>query len=338
MLFSCIRYAKLLIVFLLFLDYKDLERWNHTIVSWNLHTDCSALFLSFWQTESTSRIIGMYSYCLGCVWSNYHVTVWCIVMLIIASLNFFWSCLVFLLFFNVPQLSSVQLLSHVRLFATPWTSARQAFLSITNYRSPPKPTSIESVMPSNHLIFCHPLLLLPSIFPSIRVFSNEAALHIIWPKYWSFSFNLSPSNEYSGLISIRMNWLDILIPWSPRDFKNLLQHSLRASVLWHSAFFIGRLSYLYMTTGKTIGLTRWTFVGKVMSLLFNMVSRLVITFLPRSKRLLISWLQSHSAVNQVSHCFHLFPTYLPWSDGTGCHDLSFLNVEISANFFTLLFH
>ena len=293
MLFSCIRYAKLLIVFLLFLDYKDLERWNHTIVSWNLHTDCSALFLSFWQTESTSRIIGMYSYCLGCVWSNYHVTVWRIVMLIIASLNFFWSCLVFLLFFNVPQLSSVQLLSHVRLFATPWTSARQAFLSITNYRSPPKPTSIESVMPSNHLVLCCPLLLF--LFSSIRVFSNESGLCIKWPKYWHFNFNISPFNEHPGLISIRMDWLDLLAVQG--TLKSLLQHhSSKASILRRSAFFIVQLSHLYMTTGKPIALTRRTFVGKVMSLLFNVPSRLVITLLPRSKCLFISWLQSPSAV------------------------------------------
>ena len=150
-------------------------------------------------------------------------------------------------------------------------------------------------MPSNHLILCHPLLLPPSIFPSIRVFSNESALCIRWPKYWSFSFNISPSNEYSGLISFRMDWLDLLAV--QRTLKSLLQHhSSKASVLQCSAFFIVQLSHPYMTTGKTIALTRWTFVGKVMSLLFNMLSRLVITFLPRSKRLLISWLQSPSAV------------------------------------------
>ena len=155
--------------------------------------------------------------------------------------------------------------------------------------------SIESVMPSNHLILCHPLLLLPSVFPSIRVFSNESALRIRWPKCWSFSFNISPSNEYSGLISFRMDWLDLLAVQG--TLKSLLQHySSKASILQHSAFFIVQLSYPYMTTGKTIVLTRRTFVDKVMYLLFNMPSRLVITFLPRSKRLLISWLRSPSAV------------------------------------------
>ena len=154
--------------------------------------------------------------------------------------------------------------------------------------------SIESVMLSNRLILCHPLLLLPSIFPSIRVFSNESVLCIRWPK-WSFSFSISPSNEYSGLISFRMDWFDLLAV--QETLKILLpHHSSKASVLWHSAFFRVQFSHPYMTTGKTIALTRWTFVGKVMSLLFNMLSRLVITFLPRSMRLLISWLQSPSAV------------------------------------------
>ena len=155
--------------------------------------------------------------------------------------------------------------------------------------------SIESVMPSDHLILCRPLLLLPSIFPSIGVFSNEAALHIKWPKYRSFSFNISPSDEYSVLISFRMDWLDLLaVQGTP---KSLLQyHSSEASVLLRSAFFIVQLSHPYMTTGKTIAMTIWTFVDKVMSLLYNMLSRLVITFLPRSKPLLISWLQSPSAV------------------------------------------
>ena len=170
---------------------------------------------------------------------------------------------------------------------TPWTAARQASLSITNSWSLLKLMSIESVMPSNHLILCCPLLLLPSIFPSIRVFSNESVLHIRWPKYWSFSF--SPSNEHPGLISCRMDWLDLLAVQG--TLKNLLQHhSSKASILQCSAFFIVQLSHPYMTTRKTRALTRWTFVGKVMSLLFNMLSRLVITFLPRSKRLLISWL------------------------------------------------
>ena len=150
-------------------------------------------------------------------------------------------------------------------------------------------------MPSNHLILCRPLLLLPSIFSSIRVFSNESALHIRWPKYWSFSFNFSPFNEHPGLISFRMDWLDLLAVQG--TLKSLLQHhSSKASILWCSAFFTVHLSHPYMTTGKTIALTRQTFVDKVMSLLFNMLSRLVITFLPRSKSLLISWLQSPSTV------------------------------------------
>ena len=157
----------------------------------------------------------------------------------------------------------------------------------------PKLMSIESVMPSNQLILRHPLLLLPSIFPSIKVFSNESALHIRWPKYWSFSFSFSPSNEYPGLISFRMDWLDLLAVQG--NLKSLLQHhSSKASILQCSTFFIIQLSHPYMTTWKNIALTRWTFVGKIMSLLFNMLSRLVITFLPRSKHLLISWLQSPS--------------------------------------------
>ena len=169
---------------------------------------------------------------------------------------------------------------------TPLTAACQASLSITNSRSLPKLISIESIMPSNYLILCCPLLL-PSIFPSIRVFSNESALHIRWPKYWSFSFNISPSNEHSGLISFRMDWLDLLAVQG--TLKSLLQyHRSKASILWCSAFFIVQLSHPYMTTGKTIALTRWTFVGKVMSLLLNMLSRLVIAFVPRSKHLLIS--------------------------------------------------
>ena len=164
---------------------------------------------------------------------------------------------------------------------TPWTAARQASLSITNSQSLLKLTSIESVMPSNHLTLCRPLLLLPSMFPSIRVFSNESLLHIRWPKYWSFSFSISPSNEYSGLISFRMDSLNLLAVKG--TLKSLRQHhSSKASILWCSAFFIVQLSHPYMTTGKTIALTRWTFVDKVMSLLFNMLSSLVITFLPRS--------------------------------------------------------
>ena len=161
-------------------------------------------------------------------------------------------------------------------FVTLWTAACQALLSITNSKSLLKLISIESVMPSNHLILCHPLLLLPSIFPSIRVFSNESVLHIRWPKYWHFSFSTSPSNEYLGLISFRMDWLDLLAVQG--TLKSFLQHhSSKASGLRHSAFFIVQLSHPYMTTGKTIALTRWTFVGKVMSLLFNMLSRLLIT-------------------------------------------------------------
>ena len=165
-------------------------------------------------------------------------------------------------------------------------------------------------MPSNHLILCHPLLLLPSTFPSIRVFANESVLHIRWPKYWSFSFSINPSNKYAGLISFRIDWLGLLAVQG--TLKSLLQHhSSKASILMCSAFFIVQLSHPYMTTGKTIVLTRQTFVDKVMSLLFNMLSRLVITFLPRSKCLLISWLQSPSAVilepkkRKVSHCFHI---------------------------------
>ena len=190
----------------------------------------------------------------------------------------------------------VQLLSRVCLFATPWTAAPQSALSFTISRSLPQLTSIESVMPSNHLILCRPLLLLPSIFPSIRVFSNESALRITWPKYWSFSFSISPSNEYSGLISFRIDWFDLLAVQG--TLKSLFQHhSSKLSILWCSAFFMVHLSYSYLTTGKIIALTRRNFVGKVMSQLFNMLSRLVIAFLPRSKRLLISWLQSPSAVS-----------------------------------------
>ena len=179
------------------------------------------------------------------------------------------------------QFSSVQLLSRIRLFATPWTAARQASLSITNSQSSPKLMCIESVMPSSHVILCCPLLLLPPIPPRIRVFSNESTLHMRWPKYWSFSFNISLSNEHPGLISFRMDWLDLLAVQG--SLKSLLQHHRsKASILQHSEFFTVQRSHPYMTTGKTIALTRWTFVGKVMSLLFNMLSRLVITFLPRS--------------------------------------------------------
>ena len=187
--------------------------------------------------------------------------------------------------------------------------------SITNSQILPKLMSIELVMASNHLILCHPLLLLSSIFPSITVFAYESDLRIRWPK-WSFSFSVCPSNEYPGLISFRMDWLDLLAVQV--TLKSLLQHhNSKTSVLWCSAFFIVQLSHPYITIGKTIALTRWTFIGKVMSLLLNMLSRLLITFLPRSKCLLISWLQSPSSVifgapqNEVSHCFHCFPIYLP---------------------------
>ena len=220
------------------------------------------------------------------------------------------------------NISSVLLLTHVWLFETPWTAACQASLSITNSGSLLKLKSIKLVMPSNHLILCHPLLLLPSILPSTGVFSNEAVLHIRWPKYWSLSISSSPSSsEYSELISFRMDWLDLLAVQG--TFKGLLQnHSSKASILRRSAFFMVQLSHPYMTTGKTITLTRWTFVGNIMSLL----SRLVIAFLPRSKRLLISWLQSPSAViwepkkiksvtvSTVSpSIFHEVMGWIPWS-------------------------
>ena len=195
------------------------------------------------------------------------------------------------------QFSSVQLSrSVVSDSLRPHESqACQASLSITNSRSLPKLMFIESVMPSSHLILCHPLLLLPPIPPSIRVFFNESALRVRWPKYWSFSFNISPSKEHPGLVSFRMDWLDLLAVQGTH--KSLLQHhSSKTSILWCSAFFTVQRSHSYMTTGKTIALTRWTFVDKVISLIFNMLSKLVITFLPRSKHLLISWLQSPSAV------------------------------------------
>ena len=227
---------------------------------------------------------------------------------------------------------SVQSLSHFRLFVTPWTAASQASLSITNSQSLLKLMSIELVVSCNHLTLCHPLLLLPSVSPGIRVFPNESFVCIGWPKYWSFSFSISPSNEYPGMISFRMDWLALLAVQG--TLKSLLQHHRsKASILQCSAFFIVKLSDPYMTTGKTIALTRWTFVSKVMSLLFNMLSRFVIAFLPRNKHLWISWLQSASAVilepqKIVCHCFQCFPIYLPWSVGTRCHDLSFLNVEL----------
>ena len=172
---------------------------------------------------------------------------------------------------------------------TPWTAAHGASQYITKSQSLLKCISVELVMPSNHLIPCHPCLLLPSIFLSIRAFSRDLALHIRWPKYWSFSFSISPSNKYSGLIFFRIDWLDLFVVQG--ILKSLRQHhSSKASILRYSAFFIVQLSHPYMTTEKTIALTRWTFVGKIMSLHSNMLSKLVITFLPRRKYLLISWL------------------------------------------------
>ena len=218
------------------------------------------------------------------------------------------------------QFASVLLLSRVWLFATPWITARQAFLSITISRSSLRLTSIETMIPSSHLILGHPLLLLPPIPPSIRFFSNESTLLMRWPKYWSFSFSIIPSKEIPGLISFKMDWLDLLA--IQQTLKSLLQHhSSKASILWRSAFFVVQLSHPYMTTGKTIALTRRTFVGKVMSLLLNMLSRLLIIFLPRSKHLLISWLQSPSAgilepqkikSDTISTVSHLFP--MKWWD------------------------
>ena len=214
------------------------------------------------------------------------------------------------------QFSSVQSLGCVLILHDPMDhTARQASLSITYSWGLLKLISTESVMPSNHLMLCLPLLLLPSIFPSIRVFSNESALCIRWPKYWSFSFNISPSNDHSVLISFRMDWLDLLEVQG--TLKSLLQHHhSKALILWCSAFFIVQFSHIYMTTGKTIALTRWTFVDKVMSLVFNTVSKFVIPFLPRSKFLLISWCSHHpqhfgAQENKVCHCFHCFPVYLP---------------------------
>ena len=234
---------------------------------------------------------------------------------------------------SLHSVQGVQSLSRVQLFETPWITAGQASLFITNSRSLLKLMSMESVMRSNHLILCHPLLFLPTIFSSIRVFLNESALLVRWPKYWSFSFSISHSNENPGLISFRMHWLDLIAVQG--TLKSLLQHhSSKASFLRCSAFFTVQLSHPYMTTGKTIVLTRWTFVGKVMSLLFSMLSRLVITFFQRSKHLLISWLQSPSAMVleprkiKFCHCSLCFSIYLQWSDGTRCHDLSFLNVEL----------
>ena len=232
-------------------------------------------------------------------------------------------------FLSSVQFSSVHSLNHVRLFATPWTAARQASLSFTNSWSLLKLMPIELVMPCN---LSSSFISFSSCLPSIRAFPNESSLRMRWPKYWSFSFSISPSNEHPGLISFRMDyWLDLLAVQG--TLKSLLQHhSSKASILQHSAFFVVQLSLPYMTTGKTTVLTRWTFVSKVMSLLFNMLSRLVIAFLPRSKHLLISWLQSPSAVilEPPKQSLSLFPLFLypfamkwwdrvPWS--------SFLNVD-----------
>ena len=227
------------------------------------------------------------------------------------------------MFNTLSNLSSVQPLSHVWLFATPWTAACQASLSLTNSGSLLKLMFIESVMPSNHLILYHPLLL-PSTFPCIRVFSSELVLHIRWPKDWRFS----PTNDYSGLISFRIDWFDLAVQGT---LKSLLQHSSKASSLPRSAIFMVQLSHLHITTEKTVALTLQIFV-KAMSPLFNTLPTFVMAFLPRSKCLLISWLQSPSAVilepkKIKCHCFHFFYICLSWSNGTRCHDLSFLNAE-----------
>ena len=206
----------------------------------------------------------------------------------------------------------------------------QASLSITNSQSSFKLTSIELVMPSSHLILSRPLLFLPPIPPSIRVFSNESTLRMRWPKYWSFSFSIIPSKEHPELISFRMEWLDLLAV--QETLKSLLQHhSSKASILYHSAFFMVQLSHPYMTTGKSINLIIWIFVSKVMSLSFNTLSRFVIAFLPKNKCLLISWLPSPSVVIlgiEENKACHFFPINLPWSGGTGCYDFCILNVEI----------
>ena len=230
----------------------------------------------------------------------------------------------------------VQSLSRVWLFATPWTAAHQASLSFPISQSLLNLLRIELMMPFNHLILCfHPLLLMLSIFPSIRVFSSESAICIRWPKNWSFS--IRPSSEYSGLISFGINWFDILAVQG--TLKSLLQHrSLKASIVQHLAFFMVQLSHPYTTTGKILPLTINTLVNKVMSLLFNTLSSFVVTFLPRSKHLLISQLQSLSAVilepkEVTSVTVSIVPSiYLPWSDGTGCHDLSFWMLSFKPTF------
>ena len=240
--------------------------------------------------------------------------------------------------FSLPQRwfssqYSVQLLSRVQLFVTSWTAAHQASWSVTNSQSLLKLMSIESVMPFNHLILCCPLLFPPSIFPSIRVFFSESVLCIRWPKYWSFSFSISPSNVYSRLISFRMDWLDLLAVQG--TFKSLLlHHSSKPSILQCSAFFMVQLSHPNMTTGKIIALTKWTFVSKVMSLFFNMLSNMVCHSFSSKEQVSFNFMAAVTICNdfgaqenKVCHCFHCFPIYLPWSDGTRCHDISFLNVE-----------
>ena len=215
--------------------------------------------------------------------------------------------------FLESQFSSVQSLSHVQFFVTPWTAASQPSLSITNSQNLLKLTSIESVMPSNHLILCRSLFLLPSIFPSIRVFSNQSVIHIRWPKYWSFTFSINPSNKYSGLISFRMDWLDLLaVQWTLKSLRH--HHSSKASILRCSAFFTVQLSHPYMTTGKTIALTRQTFVGKGMSLRFNTLSRFVIVFF--IEQVSFNFMAAVTICNnfgvpknKVCHCFHCFPIY-----------------------------
>ena len=232
---------------------------------------------------------------------------------------------------QVMRLSSAQSLSRVQVFATPLTAAGQTFLFINNSRSLLKLMPIELVMPSNHLILCWFLLLPSSIFPRIRVFSNEAALHIRWPMYWSFSFSISPSTKYSELIAFRMDLLDLLAVQG--TLKILLQHqSSKASILRRSAFFIVQLSHPYMTTGKTTALTRWSFAGKVMSLLYNMLSGLVKSF-PREQEsfnfmaAITTFSDFGAPKNKVCHCFHCFPTYLHEVMGLDAM-ICFLNVEL----------
>ena len=224
----------------------------------------------------------------------------------------------------------VQSLRCFWLFATPWTATCQASLSFSISQSLLKFMFIKLMKPSNHLILCHCLLLLPPIFPSTRVCSCESVVHIRWLKYYSFSFSIVSSNEYSGLNSFRIDWFDLLVV--QETLTSLLQHhNLKASVLWHSAFFMVQLSHPYLTTGKTIALTRWTFLGKVMSLLFNMLpwyviaSKEQVSFSFTAAVMVCSDFGAQE--NEVCHCFDCSSIYLPWSDGTRCHDLGFLNIE-----------